>query len=84
MMRAVIMMIFFGLAWLLRILGGVALLWLLIYGIYALFAKSVLLGLMLIGGAVVGGWVIRLASGLLLLVGVGAASIGVKSGEDNT
>ena len=82
-MRATIFMVFIGLGWILRILGGLALFGVLIYGVYALFAKSILFGFMLIGGAVVGGWVIQILSGLLFLAGAGAATIGAKSGEDN-
>lgn len=81
-MRMMIFMALVGLGWLLRILGGLALVGVLICGVYALFAKSILFGFMLIGGAVVGGWVIQLVSGLLFLAGAGAATIGAKRSED--
>lgn len=71
-------MLFMGLGYLLQFGGGFVLVGVFFYGIYALFAESVTLGLMLIGGAVVGGWVVRIASGLLIAAGIGAAIIGVK------
>jgi hypothetical protein len=77
-MRGFIVMIFMGLGLLLQFGGGLALVGLLIYGVYAIFAKSLAVGLMLIGAAVVGGWVVKIASGLLMAAGVGAASIGAK------
>ena len=82
-MRTAITMIFFGAGWLLQILGGLGIFGLFIYGIYALFAKSIIGGLVLIGASVVGGWVIRFVSGLLMLAGAGAATIGAKNSEEN-
>jgi hypothetical protein len=76
-MRTAITMIFFGTGWLLQILGGLGILGLFIYGIYTLFANSIIVGLVLIGASVVGGWVIRFVSGLLMLAG--AAAIGTDN-----
>jgi hypothetical protein len=77
-MRGFFMMLFMGLGYLLQFGGGFALMGLFIYGVYTLFATSIAGGLMMIGGAVVGGWVIQIISGLLIAAGVGAATIGVK------
>ncbi|MBL8370410.1 MAG: hypothetical protein JNK28_03370 [Burkholderiaceae bacterium] len=82
-MRTAITMILFGAGWLLQMFGGITVVVLLIYGIYALFAKSVIGGLVLIGASVVLGWVIRFFSGLLMLAGAGAATIGAKRSEEN-
>lgn len=77
-MRGFFLMLFMGLGYLLQFGGGLVLVGVFFYGIYALFAKSVALGLMLIGAAVVGGWVVQIVSGLLIAAGMGAATIGVK------
>ena len=79
-MRATLFMFFFGLGWILRI--GLVLIWALIYGLYALFAKSVVIGLLFIGGVVVGGWIIQIASGLLFLTAAGVATVGKNQGND--
>ncbi len=81
-MRATLFMFFFGLGWILRIVGGLVLIWALIYGLYALFAKSVVIGLLFIGGVVVGGWIIQIASGLLFLTAAGVATVGKNQGND--
>lgn len=36
---------------------------------------------MMIGGAVVGGWIIQIVSGILVVLGSGVATIGVKDEE---
>ena len=72
------MMLFMGLGYLLQFGGGLALVGVFFYGIYALFAKSIAGGLMMIGAAVVGGWIIQIVSSLLIAAGMGAATIGVK------
>jgi hypothetical protein len=77
-MRGFFLMLFMGLGYLLQFGGGLALAGVFFYGIYVLFAKSIAIGLMMIGGAVVGGWVIQIVSGLLFAAGMGAATIGVK------
>jgi len=77
-MRGFFLMLFMGLGYLLQFGGGLALAGLFFYGIYALFAKSVAVGLMMIGAAVVGGWIVQIVSGLLIAAGMGAATIGVK------
>ncbi len=77
-MRVFFLMLFTWLGYLLQFGGGLALVGLLIYGVYALFFKSVAVGLMMIGGAVVGGWIVQIVSRLLIAAGVGAATIGVK------
>jgi hypothetical protein len=56
-------------AQLLQVVGGFALIGLLIYGIYTIFATSIGLGLMMIGGAVVGAWILALVTGLLFASG---------------
>lgn len=77
-MRAFFMMLFTGFGFLLQFGGGLALAGVFFYGIYVLFAKSIAIGLMMIGAAVVGAWVIQFVSGLLFAAGMGAATIGVK------
>ena len=69
-------MVLFGVAFLLKFLGGFLLLGCFLYGIYALFAVSIAFGFMMIGAAVVGGWVISIMSGLLLAAAVGVGSLG--------
>ena len=59
----------YALGFFLRFVGGIALVGMLVYGVYFLFAKSVLIGLMIIGAFVVGGWVINIVSGLLTVAG---------------
>ncbi len=77
-MRGIIVMMFMGIGYLLQIGGGLALTGLFVFGIYTLFATSVAEGLMMIGAAVIGGWMIQIVSGLLFAAGLGAAAIGVK------
>lgn len=71
-------MLFMGLGYLLQIGGGLALAGVFFFGIYVLFAKSIAVGLIMVGGSVVGGWIIQIVSGLLFAAGMGAATIGVK------
>ncbi len=52
-----------------RFVGGFALCGLLIVGVYTLFADSAATGLMMIGGAFVGGWILNLVSGMLIVSG---------------
>lgn len=80
-MRAVLVMIFIGAGYLLQFIGGFALVGIFFYGIYILFATSIATGLMMIGGAVVGGWIIQIVSGVLIAMGAGAATIGLKDEE---
>lgn len=82
-MSNVISMVLFLGGWLLRLLGGLGVLGLLFYGIYILFAKSILMGLLLIGASVVGGWIISFLSGLLILLAVGAAAVGARNSEES-
>ena len=56
-----------------RFVGGFALCGLLIVGVYTLFADSAATGLMMIGGAVVGGWILNLVSGVLMVSGAAIA-----------
>lgn len=81
-MRATLFMFLFGLGWILRIAGGLVLIWAFIYGIYALFFKSVVIGLLFIGSVVVCGWIIQIASGLLFLAAAGVATVGKNQGND--
>lgn len=78
-MREVIVMFFVGLGYLLQIIGGFALIGIFFYGIYTFFATSIAIGLMMIGGAVVGGWIVRIVSVLLIAMGAGAAVIGARN-----
>jgi len=68
-------MIFFWLGMLLRFVGGFALVGIFVYGVYALFAETIGLGLLLIGASVVGSWVIHLVTGLLMVTGVGLTKL---------
>ena len=77
-MRAALVMIFVGVGYLLQFIGGFALAGIFFYGIYTFFATFIAIGLMMIGGAVVGGWIIQIVSGILIAMGVGAATIGLK------
>lgn len=79
-MRKIIVMVCFWGGYLLQHVGGVVLFGLLIYGIYIFFATSMTFGLMLIGVAVMGGWIIQIVSGLLMTLGLSAVTIGVKKG----
>jgi hypothetical protein len=81
-MRVAISRALVSMWWFLRIFGAIALLWLLIFGVYSLFARSVSFGSMLIGGAVVGGWVLQAASALLF-AGALRVMFGMKDSEDN-
>lgn len=65
---------FFGgllttIGFLLQVVGGFAVFGLFIYGVYTLFVTSIAVGLMMIGGAVVGAWVVSLVSGLCIAAG---------------
>ncbi|ALP54931.1 hypothetical protein Tel_16885 (plasmid) [Candidatus Tenderia electrophaga] len=81
-MRFAIMTLFLGLGYLLQVFGGIALLAIFIFGIYTLFTTSMATGLMLIGGVVVGAWILQIISALLITIGTGAAAIGIKDEEN--
>ncbi len=80
-MRAALVMIFSGIGYLLKFIGGFVSVGMFFYGIYTLFFKSIAVGLMLIGGAVVGGWIVQIVSGIFIAIGAGAATIGIKDEE---
>lgn len=80
-MRMTIVMVLTALGYLLRFGGSLVIVGVFFYGIYALFAKSIAIGLMMIGAAVVGGWIIQIVSGLLLASAVGAAVVGAKEND---
>lgn len=80
-MRAALVMIFVGIGYLLQLIGGFVLVGMFFYGIYTLFATSIAVGLMMIGGAVVGGWIVQIVSGILISMGDGAATVGLKDEE---
>ncbi len=83
-MRTVITIILFDAGWLLQMLGGPVFFGLFFYGIYILFADSVVAGLLLIGASVVVGWIHHFVGGLLMLAGSrAAAAIGAKNSEEN-
>ncbi|MDR4516627.1 MAG: hypothetical protein MRK00_04480 [Nitrosomonas sp.] len=77
-MQRFLLVLFMGLGYLLQVGGGFFLAGVFFYGIYILFFKSITIGLMAIGGAVVGGWIVQLVSNLLFAVGMGVATIGFK------
>lgn len=58
-----------GLGLILRFGGGLAAFGALLAGVYFMLFQSFLLGLVVIGGAVVAGWVLNFLSGLILLAG---------------
>lgn len=76
-------MLLSGLGYLLMILGGFAVGGLFFYGIYYTLFQSVANGLMLIGASVVGTFVVRLISGLLMAAGtaIGSKAIERELGE---
>lgn len=83
-----LIMILMGAVWLIYIGGGLILAGVLIYGVYALFTKSIGFGLMLIGASVVGGWLIQILFGLAMATAMAAASgvsaaIGVLDRRNN-
>lgn len=76
-MRTAIGRIAVGLGFLVYLGSGIVLPCIFFYGIYAIFAKSVAVGLMLIGAATVGSFISLFAAGLLMTFG--AACAGEKS-----
>lgn len=80
-MRAVIVIILVGTGYLFQYLGGFVLIGMFFYGIYTLFATSIATGLMMIGAVVVGGWIIQIFSRILIAMGAGLATVGVKDEE---
>lgn len=50
-------------------LGGLGLAGLFFFGIFTLFADSITAGFMMIGAAVVGGWVVTFLGGALAAIG---------------
>lgn len=80
-MRAALVMTFVGMGYLLQFIGGFALAGVFFCGIYTLFSTSIAIGLMMTGGAVVGGLIIQIVSGILIAIVVGAAIIGLKDEE---
>ncbi len=62
--------------------GGLALFGLIIAGVYTLFADSFGNGLMMIGGAVVGGWILNLVSGVLMVSGAAIAGSTIEREMD--
>lgn len=81
-MRVYVSLFFMGLSYLLMFVGGLAVIALLFAGIYTLFVKSISHGLMMIGGAVVGGWVIQIISSLLVVASTWSATIGYKNEKE--
>jgi hypothetical protein len=67
-MRSTIFIILFVIGMAIQFVGGFAVVALFFAGIYTLFVKSVALGLMCIGGAVVGAWIVKILSGLILMI----------------
>lgn len=79
----VFVIILVGLGYLLYFASGLAIFGVFLYGIYVLFAKSVAVGLMLIGGAVVSSLVVNLVAGILVAAGGGAAALLAKAEPKN-
>ena len=61
------LLLFLGYA--LMLLGSLSMFGLIIYGVYAIFVESLIFGLSMIGGAVVGTFILRLVSAALMAVG---------------
>ena len=61
---------------------GLALFGLIITGVYTLFADSFGMGLMMIGGAVVGGWILTLVGGLFMVAGKASMRASINGIED--
>jgi hypothetical protein len=80
-MRNVIGMILFWLGMLLRWVGGLACVVAFIAGVIAVFRTSLGFGLMIIGGAVVGAWILQIASMMILGAGLAVMTVGVKDNE---
>ena len=57
----------FVMSWITQFVGGLALTVMFFAGIYTFFAKSILIGLAMIGGSMVGGWVVMFVSGILVV-----------------
>lgn len=64
-------------------LGSLAIIILFFSGIYILFAKSIALGLMLIGASVVASWIIYLLSGSLMALGMKLSENAALKLEEN-
>jgi hypothetical protein len=61
-----------------RVLGVLAVIAVFLYGTVALFADSVMTGLAFMGGAIIGGWVLKVLSGLLGVASVAAGQKGMQ------
>ena len=61
-----------------RVLGVLAVIAVFLYGMVALFADSFMTGLAFMGGALVGGWLLKLLSGLLGVASVAAGQKGMQ------
>jgi hypothetical protein len=68
-MRGTIGLLLMGLGFLLQFGGGLALAGLFFFGIYIAFAKSLGIGLMIIGGAAVCSWILTIVVGLTFAIG---------------
>lgn len=66
-------------AFLVRVLGVLAVIAVFLYGTVALFADSLMTGLAFMGGALVGGWLLKVLSGVL---GMASAAAGHKGLHD--
>jgi hypothetical protein len=65
-----------------RFVGGFVLCGLLIAGVYTLVVESVAIGLMMIGGALVGAWILNLVSGVLMVSGAAIGASSIERGMD--
>jgi hypothetical protein len=68
-MRGFVGLFFMGLGFLLQFGGSLAFAGLFFFGIYIAFAKSLAIGLMIIGGAAVGSWILTILVGLTFAIG---------------
>lgn len=80
-MRGFIGLFFMGLGLLLQFGSGLALAGLFFFGIYFAFAKSLAIGLMIIGGSVVGGWIVTIVVWVLMAAGAAVTPFDQKGIE---
>jgi hypothetical protein len=81
-MRTTIAMILWFVSAVLQTWATIGVVGLFIYGIYTLFAKSIVMGLALIGASVVSRWIAEVICNLLTLAGLGTVTIGAKKPKD--
>ena len=75
-MKSTMYFILFTLSWVVQFIGGIALAAMFFGGIYVFIMKSVLIGLAMIGGSMVGAWVINIIAGMLLIAATACIDLG--------